>query len=611
MRVKRAPSPQKGIGRGALSALLLAGALLCVLASGGGAGGSRLSSLGGSARSTLDRIETRLGNLRHSGGQRDSLAERLTRRGLEERLGEVGGGARVITATPDRPAARRTATLVLYVYNAADEEQRSNFAFFVRWGMQADDGTTYRIILTRGPGVLPLASEPALPPNAAYVRTDACVGTWGALGAVKAELPLAASQYYVVVDSSVRGPFIPGYAQHALHWTEAFTSRLGPRVGLVGAAISCEGAPRGGDAAGEWRANAYVLPYAWATHQRGWELLRADPQVFRCHADAWDARYHGDSGASLAVLRAGLNLDCLLTRYQGVDWVQKSSWRCNERVRPDAEMTYDGVSLTPYETVFVPFSAGGALNNWTFVEQAAQYQRYLEQQASGSPDIASNAFVNDAWEVKGERLIYMNARGPGCFDFRFYVAHNPDLADQAGNPLALWEHFLLLGQFQGRLHRFSCPVMVGNSYRLAYARSRGQRCFDHNYYLSHNPDLAAAGLKSSADLWGHYVGFGQFEQRPVKYTCADTVTGLTKGFETLPVDAVLGQDKHTEAEQQQLEALAAARQAGAAAAADPQEASAAAASDAAAMQQIQGTAELEWARLKEKETAQEQQAAAA
>lgn len=33
---------------------------------------------------------------------------------------------------------------------------------------------------------------------------------------------------------------------------------------------------------------------------------------------------------------------------------------------------------------------------------------------------------------------------------------------------------------------------------------------------SHNPDLAAAGLKNGADLWGHYVGFGQFEQRPVK-----------------------------------------------------------------------------------------------
>ena len=68
----------------------------------------------------------------------------------------------------------------------------------------------------------------------------------------------------------------------------------------------------------------------------------------------------------------------------------------------------------------------------------------------------------------------------GCWVVLFGSA---DLASSASDALALWEHFLLLGQFQGRLHRFSCPVMVGNSYRLAYARSRGQRCFDHNYYL--------------------------------------------------------------------------------------------------------------------------------
>jgi hypothetical protein len=34
------------------------------------------------------------------------------------------------------------------------------------------------------------------------------------------------------------------------------------------------------------------------------------------------------------------------------------------------------------------------------------------------------------------------------------VQRNPDLVNFAGDPLELWEHFLLLGQFQGRLHRY-------------------------------------------------------------------------------------------------------------------------------------------------------------
>lgn len=65
----------------------------------------------------------------------------------------------------------------------------------------------------------------------------------------------------------------------------------------------------------------------------------------------------------------------------------------------------------------------------------------------------ANAWATDSMSIKAQQLVYMNARGPGCFDFRFYVQHNSDLAHLAADPLELWEHFLLLGQFQGRLHR--------------------------------------------------------------------------------------------------------------------------------------------------------------
>ena len=89
---------------------------------------------------------------------------------------------------------------------------------------------------------------------------------------------------------------------------------------------------------------------------------------------------------------------------------------------------------------------------------------------------------------------------------------------------------------------------------------------------------------------------------PCRYTCADTVTGLAKGYEGLPLNPTAQGDEHTRAEQQQqLELASQVRQAGAASAADPKAAAAAASDDAAAMQQVQGAAELEWARLLEKE----------
>ena len=116
-----------------------------------------------------------------------------------------------------------------------------------------------------------------------------------------------------------------------MHWTEAFTTKLVGAVKQVGSAVSCEGAPRDGDAAGPWRSNPHVLPYAWVTDAAGWALLHADPDVFKCYASDWDTRYHSDVGASLLLLKAGHNLDCLLTRYQGVDWWSEEAAQCNER----------------------------------------------------------------------------------------------------------------------------------------------------------------------------------------------------------------------------------------------------------------------------------------
>lgn len=58
--------------------------------------------------------------------------------------------------------------------------------------------------------------------------------------------------------------YLPNTPQ-VLHWTEVFTSRLSSKVKMVGSVISCEGSPKDGNAAGEWRNNPYVLPYAWAT----------------------------------------------------------------------------------------------------------------------------------------------------------------------------------------------------------------------------------------------------------------------------------------------------------------------------------------------------------
>ena len=55
--------------------------------------------------------------------------------------------------------------------------------------------------------------------------------------------------------------------QAGLHWSKLLTSRLGPRVKLVGSTISCEPAWEGGNTANPRRQNPHVQSYVMATDQ--------------------------------------------------------------------------------------------------------------------------------------------------------------------------------------------------------------------------------------------------------------------------------------------------------------------------------------------------------
>ncbi len=48
-------------------------------------------------------------------------------------------------------------------------------------------------------------------------------------------------------------------------------------------------------------------------------------------AAAERARARTELAAAVAVLQAGLNLDCLMVRYQGVDWLDDANWGCNAK----------------------------------------------------------------------------------------------------------------------------------------------------------------------------------------------------------------------------------------------------------------------------------------
>ena len=71
-------------------------------------------------------------------------------------------------------------------------------------------------------------------------------------------------------------------------------------------------------------------------------------------------------------------------------------------------------------------------------------------------DVNSNLYKDQKFAYRLSKAIALFIRGPDCFDFSFYRSKNPDLVALVDTD-ALWEHFVIEGQFEGRLFRYdSC-----------------------------------------------------------------------------------------------------------------------------------------------------------
>ena len=75
-------------------------------------------------------------------------------------------------------------------------------------------------------------------------------------------------------------------------------------------------------------------------------------------------------------------------------------------------------------------------------------------QGNGSQDVTSNAFVDNAVELRAPLVALLQARGPVCWDAAFYLEHNPDLVPGGITTADLaWQHYITSGQFEGRASR--------------------------------------------------------------------------------------------------------------------------------------------------------------
>lgn len=254
-------------------------------------------------------------------------------------------------------------TLLIYIFSDTDPMYMDNFDFFVTNGLSRN--VDYIFVVQENPNITKQSQKRLtsilmkVPPRSIVLpHKNKCydTGTFGWALTHPSVSPLVPSyKYFVMLNSSVRGPFLQPFFPRRQDWHRLLTGMFGgpTNVHLVGATISCEGTFSARRNA--WRQSPHVQSWLLALDRPGLALLMKDGRSFACHKDREDAIWHGELGTSDLMLRYGYNIACLLGPYQGVDWRLEGNHRCNNEKNPMMGHSFYGTVLSPFATVFTKY----------------------------------------------------------------------------------------------------------------------------------------------------------------------------------------------------------------------------------------------------------------
>jgi hypothetical protein len=151
--------------------------------------------------------------------------------------------------------------------------------------------------------------------------------------------------YYFFINSGVIGPIIPHYFTET-HWTNIFIKKINERVKLVGTSIVC--LPHTDDGG----YGPKVEGFFFMVDNIGLELLKEQQNIFCNHKDKYSAIIHGEYGLSNCILKNGYTIDCMLPKYQNIDWTNNINYKLNNNNPPSRKNSFYGYSINPYDVIF-------------------------------------------------------------------------------------------------------------------------------------------------------------------------------------------------------------------------------------------------------------------
>jgi hypothetical protein len=139
-------------------------------------------------------------------------------------------------------------------------------------------------------------------------------------------------------------------AQEFFPWWRPYLDLMSNQTAYVGSVITCQGSdhPTASSALNSGLGIPYVSTHAAVLTQAAFQLV-LEGGLFDCRHKQDDGlsnegdissapvavsspyRHEYDLNASISVLRSGWSIDCLMIRYQGIDWLDDDYWGCNAK----------------------------------------------------------------------------------------------------------------------------------------------------------------------------------------------------------------------------------------------------------------------------------------
>jgi len=169
--------------------------------------------------------------------------------------------------------------------------------------------------------------------------------------------------YYFFMNSGVIGPILPDNFIET-HWSNLFIKKINDHVKLVGTTIVC--LPHN-DAGGY---GPKIEGFFFMLDNIGLSLLIKQQNIFCDHPNKYSAIVNGEYGLSNCILKNGYTIDCMLPKYQNIDWCDINNYTLNNNLHPSRKNSFYGESINPYDVIFHKWFWHGNDNvNFDIVEQ--------------------------------------------------------------------------------------------------------------------------------------------------------------------------------------------------------------------------------------------------